>query len=149
VSAEAVQAALFDVTPAPRPDPGPPVSATVRRTRRQAAMLTRGVHPLAPPLGYPLRLHAEAAPTDGRGAPGRRCGNCRFREVLGHHDRSYAKCLAPGLLSAEAYKRLGPPRVSHSAATDVRAWWPACTDHDWGDGQLSPDAARSIPGVTA
>ena len=143
------QAALFDMDPVPQPEPEPPVSATVRRTRRQAAMLARDVHPLASPLGYPLRLHAEAAPAGDRQAPGRRCGNCRFRQVLGHHDRSYPKCMTPGLASGETYEMLGPPRVSHGAATDVRAWWPACTDHDWGDGRLSPDAARWVPGVTA
>jgi hypothetical protein len=139
------QPAMFDVEPLPAAEPDPPQSATVRRTRRQAAMLANRRHPLSSPLGYSLFLHAEAAPADDRDAPGRRCGNCRFRQILGHHDSRYPKCVAPGLMSADAYERLGPPRVSHGEATDVRAWWPGCKDHEWGDPALSPDSARSVP----
>lgn len=138
------QGALFDIAPVPA-EAMPEESATVRRTKRQAALLASRRHPLSSPLGQSLWLHAEAAPASDRDAPGRRCGNCLWRRVVHHHDRAYAKCFAPGLLSAEAYERLGPPRLSHSEATDVRAWWPGCTDHTYGDPALSPDAARCIP----
>ena len=142
-----VQGALFDAGPPAIPaGPQPKESATVRRTRRQAALLAAGRHPLSSPMGVSLFLHAEAAPADDRTAPGRRCGNCRFRQILGHHSRSYAKCMAPGLMSAESYEQHGPPRVSHGEATDVRAWWPGCADHEYGDPGLSPDAARCVPG---
>lgn len=140
------QPTLFGATPVPA-EPRPKESPTVRRTKRQAAMLAAGYHPLGSPIGYPLRLHAEAAPAGDREAPGRRCGNCRFRRLTGWHDRSYAKCWSPGLMSAEAYERLGPPRVSHGEATDTRAWWPACVDHEYGDPKLSADAARCVPGA--
>jgi hypothetical protein len=52
--------------------------------------------------------------------------------------RTYAKCVID---EAKQY-----PRVSHGAGTDVRAWWPACKDHEWGD-PLSDDAARWVPDV--
>lgn len=48
-------------------------------------------------------------------------------------------------MDAADYERAGPPRVSSGAATDVRAWWSACADHEWGDPGLSPDAARCVP----
>ena len=143
-----VQDVLFGMEPVPA-EPQPKESATVRRTKRQAALLAARRHPLSSPMGSSLFLHAEAAPAGDRSAPGRRCGNCRFRQILGYHNRSYAKCMAPGLMSAEAYEQHGPPRVSHGEATDVRAWWPGCTDHDYGDPALSPDAARCIPGETS
>jgi len=67
----------------------------------------------------------------------RTCGNCRFREVFGRAKRGYPKC---------TYGGDTPPRATHSAASDVRAWWPACTDHEWGDNTVSADAARWVPG---
>ena len=137
------QDALFDMEPVTPPAPET-ASATVRRTRRQAALLATGRHPLSSPMGISLWLHEEAAPADDRDAPGRRCGNCRFREVLGHHSRSYPKCLLPGPVTGT------PLRVSHSEASDVRAWWPACRSHEWGDPSVSRDAQRRVPeAVTA
>ncbi len=50
----------------------------------------------------------------------------------------------PGDLGADEIEVLGPPRVTHGAASDVRAWWPACADHTYGDG-ISDDAARHVP----
>lgn len=121
--------ALFDIDPADvrTPEPTEVLSPDRRRTLRQAAALARGVHPLALALGWRIRLHPDAAPADDRKAPGLRCGTCRFREVLGYHSRSYPKCAhgAPGTGDG--------PRMSHGAATDVRGWWPACTDHEPSD----------------
>jgi hypothetical protein len=37
------------------------------------------------------------------------------------------------------------PRVAHSASSDVRAWWPGCSDHEFGDPAVSDDAARWTP----
>lgn len=116
-------ATLFpDLVPIELPDaePGEKLSADRRRTLRQRADVERGRHPLTGG-----RLSSE---------PDVRCGNCRFRELFGHHNRSYPKCTrADGLY------------LTHSAASDVRAWWPACTEHEWGASRMSPDAMRSGP----
>lgn len=96
------QSALFDPELYTVP-PAEPMSAGRRRTARQHMLVAIGVHPLArrptrPELGT--------------------CGDCRFRELLSHHGRTYPKCT------------LVPERVNHSAGTDCRAWWPACPDHE-------------------
>jgi hypothetical protein len=98
-------------------------TADRRRTAQQYARITAGIHPFSGLIaGRYLRLHPEAAPDDDTKAPGRRCGNCRFRTVFGHRNRSYGKCTYPtGAPNA--------PRVTHSAASDCRAWWPGCVDH--------------------
>ncbi|HZN76071.1 MAG TPA: hypothetical protein VFC00_30945 [Micromonosporaceae bacterium] len=85
---------LFDAAPYAVPaaevEPVEKLSADRRRTLRQATALAAGRHPLT--RG---RLHPDAAPHDDRQAPGARCGTCRFREVIGYHNRSYGKCLWP------------------------------------------------------
>lgn len=137
---------LFDLgsaAPGPRI---PGLSADRRRTQRQAAHLACGLHPLTAALGYPIRLHPDAAPADDRAAPGRRCGNCWYRHVLDHHDRTYPKCVYTRQDARDFARQ--PERITHGAGTDVRAWWPACRDHTYGDPALSPDAARYVPEVT-
>lgn len=120
-------------------EPDTKLSADRLRTIRQATALADGRHPLGLALGRTLRLHSDAPPVDDRHAPGPRCGSCWHRQVLGHHNRSYGKCMADD-----------GGRVSHGAGTDVRAWWPACRDYSPGDTSVSPDAARFIPeAVTA
>jgi hypothetical protein len=113
------QPALFPDLPDP-PAPEPGLSAGQRLTLRQRADVAVGRHPLTHG-----RLSADSAA---------RCGNCRFRVLERWHDRTYPKCAA----------RDGA-RIAHSAQSDVRAWWPGCTDHEYGDPKLSPDAARSGP----
>lgn len=123
------QSLFPDLIPVPIPEPVPveKLSADRRRTLRQRADVERGRHPLTG-----SRLAAD---------PDANCGNCRFRAVVGWHNRSYPKCFyEPANWDVEKMK--GWPRVSHSSASDVRAWWPGCTDHEWGDPKLSPDAAR-------
>jgi hypothetical protein len=106
-------ASLFRVDgPAPA-TPAEHISAGRKLTKRQQADVEHGRHPLTGGA-----LHAEAAPAEPRSAPGRRCGNCRFRESIGHHDKTYPKCQFGG-----------GGRVTSGAASDVRAWWPGCTDH--------------------
>lgn len=137
------QPALFDMTPVER-QPVPRLSPQRRRTIRQTEAIGRGRHPLAlADVGaYHLRLHPDAAPADPRDAPGRRCGNCLWRQVVSTGSRkNWPKCLYPGTASAAEWED-APPRVTRGPATDVRAWWPGCTDHDWGEPALSPDAAR-------
>ncbi|WP_431897850.1 hypothetical protein [Nonomuraea sp. bgisy101] len=131
--------ALFDVEAPPPAAPTERESPGVRRTKRQADMLSRGRHPLTGQA-----LHEQAAAHDDRDALGRRCGNCRWRQVLQYRTRSYPKCVFPGGSSAEQYETLGPPRVSHGEASDVRSWWPACRDHEPGDTRL-PGSMRWVP----
>jgi hypothetical protein len=102
------QPALFDL----RAKPLPELSATARRTQRQAEAIAGGAHPLSLVGGW-LALHPEAdrnATRSDRSDLPFRCGTCRFREVA-----QYPKC-----------HREGAPR-SRGGGTDVRAWWPACT----------------------
>jgi hypothetical protein len=94
-----------------RTQPGPVLSAGQRLTARQHAAAAAAVHPLTHG-----RIHPDA-PRDAtdRTAPGLRCGTCRHR-ARSHRD--YPKCwFGDGI------------RTSHGTATDVRAWWPACPDH--------------------
>lgn len=139
---------LFDLDPTPAPEPEPKLSADRRRTQLQAQRLAVGIHPLSGVLGRHLPLHLGAAPADDADAAGRRCGSCRFRQLvaMGPSVKRWPKCMHPGSLSADQFERLGPPRASRSVASDVRAWWPACRDHDYGDPALGPDAARWVPG---
>ncbi len=120
------------------------LSADRRRTMRQAQDVANGIHPLTREPIHPLASRHRDA--DAPKADPFTCGSCRFREVLRYRGKGYPKCVNPGDMSAEAYERHGPATVSHSAATDVRAWWPACRDYSPGDSGLSPDAARHIPG---
>jgi hypothetical protein len=139
----AEQLGLWDV-PAPAPLPLPTSEPITRSTAALAARklklrhwttLGRGFNPLG------QRLHVEAAPRDDREAPGRRCGNCRFRATdgVGGVAGTYPKCF---------YREgdTGPyKRAARGSASDCRAWWPGCADHEWGDTRLSDDAARSGP----
>lgn len=127
----------------PSPDDAE-ITAGERMRRRQAARIARGYHPL--PFGH-LRLHPDAPRVLSKEAAAEAgdypsCGTCRFREVTGGHARDFPKCLFgreerpvtdeeraryPYLLG-DAKVRITTPRMSHSEATDVRAWWPACID---------------------
>ena len=104
------------------PDPARPgtLSADQRRTIRQARLLEAGLHPLAIVLPK-LALHPDAAPPGDRQAPGLRCGSCArlFHRTDVSHAGGYAKC------------ELWPSR---GAASDIRAWWPACRHHQAGEG---------------
>jgi hypothetical protein len=142
--------ALFDLDPGQirTPTPVEQMSPGGRRTLRQAQAAAVGRHPLGLALDRPLTLHPEAAPAGDRQAPGRRCGNCRFRQIFRYHKKPYPKCAHPGSYSAEQYERLGPPRATHGAGTDVRAWWPGCTDHEPGDSAV-PDGMRWTPDTGA
>jgi len=123
---------LFGPDAAP-PDPG--TSPDRRRTIRQRDAIAGGVHPLGL-VHRGVRIHPDAPRPTGPGGdePGPRCGGCVFRQSLGHHDRAYAKCAHGAVEVARTgypgrpYTTTEYPRASHGAATDVRAWWPACTD---------------------
>lgn len=127
-----------------RPSEQPGLSADRRRTLRQAEHIAAGIHPLTRgPLHELASRHRDAASPKSDPFT---CGSCWFREVIGHHNRSYPKCTF-GLTNEMKYITASP-RISASAATDVRAWWPACRDYSPSD-HLSSDAARSIPEASA
>lgn len=121
------EAFLFDLPPDTIrrvPDEVERLSPDRRRTLRQATDLKAGRHPLGG------RVHKDAAPHDGRQAPGLRCGSCRFRWLFegpsyGLHGGTFPKCT---LGAPEGEPALGA-RVTNGAATDCRAWWPACTKY--------------------
>ncbi|WP_062434901.1 hypothetical protein [Herbidospora daliensis] len=108
--------ALFHVDTPPPPPAAPKESDGVSRTRRQREALAAGHHPLSLVLTRPLRLHDGAAPADDAHADGHRCGGCAHRTHAAHNGHRYPKCDIPG-------------RFSNGAATDCRAWWPACVDY--------------------
>lgn len=119
-----------------RPSEQPDLSADRRRTLRQAERIADGIHPMTGgPLHELASRHrdAEAPKSDPF-----TCGSCYFRDSLRYRGGSYAKCV----LGATNDKP--GPYMTHSAATDVRAWWPACRDYSPSD-RLSSDAARYIP----
>lgn len=102
------------------PDPAPaekPLSAGQALTRRQRADVAAGRHPLT---GGPLHPDADrhAHVSDRKGLPFT-CGSCVHRDPHG-----YPKCYLPGPDGKPIRARL-----THGAATDVRAWWPACLDY--------------------
>ena len=104
---------LFDGYDPAEPIPQPTLSSDRRRTVRQAQDVATGRHPLT--RGP---LHPDAS-RDRTRESGRRdpftCGTCVHRDTR----FTFPKCLA-----------LGPKALSHSAATDVRAWWPACPSYE-------------------
>lgn len=119
--------ALFDGFEA---EPVEKLSPDRRRTMRQRAQVKAGFHPLTG-----SKTHPEWGT----------CGDCRWRVLAPHHNRTYPKCAHPLTDSGDVYEMLGPQRATHSAASDVRAWWPACDDFDRGDNKISRDAARWTP----
>lgn len=139
------QPALFPGYEPPDP-PDADLSAGQRLTVRQAADVAAGRHPLTHGRLHPLASRHRDA--DSPKADPFTCGSCRFRRVVPYHNRAYPKCVwVPTSLDAADVEARGwvPPRVAHSAASDVRAWWPACTDYEPGDTTLSADAARTFP----
>lgn len=131
------------------PDPNEPkLTYGERQRRRQAALIANGYHPLAGPLRNRLRLHPDTDRAQRREDPqsGPTCGTCAFRVLLGGHAKPYPKCVFGTFTTpiTDEQRRTFPlllgrtpagavhthqPRVTASDATDVRAWWPACTDY--------------------
>lgn len=97
----------------PEPSPvfeAPKRSVGQRLTERQAKDIKAGIHPLTGSM-----IHDLADTTARRSDPPNlmyRCGSCVHRVLMRHHDYTYPKC--------------DLTVMTHGAATDVRAWWPAC-----------------------
>lgn len=138
---------LFAGFEPPEPEPVEDLSADQRRTKRQAADVARAIHPLTRgPIHALASTHRDASAPKSDPFT---CGSCLFRKVEKHHDRSYPKCWLPSpSAGADAPAARIYTRVSNSAASDVRAWWPACPDYSPG-ASLSDDAARYIPEASA
>lgn len=136
---------LFPGFEPPAPLPAEPkVSADRSRTLRQTAAIAMGLHPLSLVIRG-LQLHPLASRHRDAASPKDdpfTCGSCYFRQAFDHHTRAYLKCTFG--LTAEMPYLTSSPRISASATTDIRSWWPACTDYSPGS-DISPDAARSIP----
>lgn len=75
-----------------------------RRTAQQKRLIVAGIHPAT---SRPLLDDHEAGPVT--------CGDCVHAHRYAWHNRSFWKC---------DLHRLGE---SHSAASDIRKSWPACT----------------------
>jgi hypothetical protein len=136
---------LFDMDPLPSVKG---LSADRRRTLRQAMAISQGIHPLGLVFSgtwmHP-QASRQAKATDPKDLPFR-CGSCRWRELWSVGSRTVPKCSWTNESPTDAHPdRGGPVRLSHSVATDVRAWWPACTDYTPGDPSISTDAARFLP----
>lgn len=128
---------LFAMTPPPVAEPEK-LSVDRARTVRQRRDISEFRHPLwrvFPTWRHPETRGLAYERDDEKDRP-HTCGSCRFRQVLDHHGRTYPKCVQGDTA----------PRATHSTSSDVRAWWPGCRDYEAGDGALSPDAARCIPG---
>lgn len=118
-----------------------------RRTLRQQDDIAAGRHPLTRGPLHPFAVAVIASPDAPKGAPFT-CGSCRFRQTITHHNKTYPKCLRDLTYGGHDAATVSLDRVvnvSRGIATDVRAWWPACTGYEAGDQALSPDAARSTP----
>lgn len=106
------------------------LSAGQRLTVRQQGDVRKGTHPLTHGP-----LHDQASRTAVREDGGRielRCGTCVNRQTFRWHNKSYPKCIAHDRVF-----------VKHSAATDVRGWWPACPAYlpsgSWADNKSGED----------
>lgn len=132
---------LFPGYDPPTPEPVENLSADRRRTLRQQQAVSNGQHPLTGGRLHPLASTFRTS--DSPKSDPFTCGSCYFRVVLSYHGGAYPKCVFDPRRSADNTLDMYA-RVSHSAATDVRAWWPACPDYSPSD-RLSNDAARYIP----
>lgn len=122
-----------------KPSQAEGLSADRRRTLRQGEAIAEGHHPLTGgPLHELASRHRDAASPKSDPFT---CGSCYFRGSVRWHDGTFPKC-SFGMTNETGWS--GAPRFSHSSASDVRAWWPACPDYSPSD-RLSSDAARHIP----
>ena len=122
-------------------EPEPQLSAGQRLTQRQIADITIGRHPLTRGSLHPLasRHRTSQSPKDDPFT----CGSCSFRTVIQYHGRAYPKCLFDPRRGDQDTLDMYA-RITHGAASDVRAWWPACPEYLPGS-SISADASRVLP----
>jgi len=101
----------------------PKLSPSQRLKARQAEKIAAGEHPLSNVGDIPKRVLLAPA---GTGT----CGTCVHKLRPHHHGRAYPKCAAGAFRdpAGSGFREVWP-RAAHSESTDVRAWWPACTDY--------------------
>lgn len=130
--------ALFDIEPTHPPANGVALTPGERMRLKQAERIRAGWHPLSY-SGATILLHPDAGRPTSReeaipGAP--TCGTCTFRVLAGGHARSFPKCIYGRTvreIPPEEQRKHGPkrvittPRATNGLASDVRAWWPACS----------------------
>lgn len=95
-------------------------------TGRAMIRIALGKHPLEN-VATGLRLHPDASRDVDDRTTGPRCSGCVFALAVEWHNRRYRKCgygLPAGGYLDDA------PRASHSEATDLRMWWPACETYE-------------------
>lgn len=103
----------------------PPVEAPLTRAERRkrlvAARIASGCHP----LGKGIRLHKDAA-RQRRDDSGLTCGGCKYRVVYsGGTQGTYPKCRFPQNVGGKVVYL----RDTGCESSDIRRWWPACTDY--------------------
>lgn len=132
------QAALFYM---PHPLTGEPVRGEwpdFGITARAAVRIGLGMHPLEN-VATGLRLHEDACSDVEDRTTGPRCKGCVFAVAVRWHGKPFRKCSfgrPPGRSLDDA------PRATHSETTDLRLWWPACTDYQ------PTDPSTTRPGGT-
>lgn len=133
--------ALFEETGRVVPSPlEPKLTPGERLRRQQAGRIAVGLHPLSY-AGAIIHLHPDAGRplAKGEGDPDApTCGSCAFRVLRGGAARDFPKCLYGRVereIPPERRRKHGPtkvilePRATRGQASDVRAWWPACTTY--------------------
>lgn len=122
---------LFETEPAAPPEPAEKLSPDQRRTQRQHQAIANGVHPLG--LVIPgVSVHLEVLV----GGSTITCGDCQYRVLDRHHNASHPKCTFGAYEETRKGYQEQPwvatvyPRISRGAGTDVRAFWPACSDFE-------------------
>ena len=106
----------------------PPAPEQLTRGEKRKRLVEKRIAQGTHPLGY-VALHPDAAKftpgtSDECVAEGLRCGDCRFRVRLSHHDKTYPKCHFP----TQRGDKVTYDRDTGCESSDIRAWWPACRD---------------------
>jgi hypothetical protein len=112
-------------------------SRAQRRRDRQAAAIELGQHPLSVALDTSIPLHPQAARggVDVADLAAPTCGGCVFRRSISGGNKSFPKCTAHPIPRSrvdehgKTWRWDDYPRATHGDGTDVRHWWPACTDY--------------------
>lgn len=102
------QPALFEGFDPPATEPTEPLSPGQRLTRRQHDAVAAGIHPLT---------KTKARPDLGT------CGDCALRSTA----YGFPKCTLGAHLATRPFR--AGPYMTRGAATDCRAWWPACDNY--------------------
>ena len=119
---------LFDDADLPRAPERTRHRREVERTRRVLAL---GYHPAAIAFRASVRLHPDAPPVDDREAPGPRCGDCAFRQLvtleMGRRGKPKQKCRVPEPAPHGWRPAPNEGPISAGRGPDIPSWWPGCS----------------------